>query len=44
MDEITMPAINMDVIRNLIMQIYGDSFNASHFNTLENVFRKRAAK
>ncbi|EKP4477043.1 sugar phosphorylase [Cronobacter dublinensis] len=35
MDEITMPAINMDVIRNLITQIYGDAFKSSHFKALE---------
>ncbi|EGT5736522.1 sugar phosphorylase, partial [Cronobacter dublinensis subsp. dublinensis] len=35
MDEITMPAINMDVIRNLITQIYGDAFKCSHFKVLE---------
>lgn len=35
MDEITIPAINMDVIRNLITQIYGDAFKSSHFKALE---------
>lgn len=35
MEKITTAAINFDVIKNLITRIYGDTFNQSHFSTLE---------